>query len=117
LQEVNTGLTEGRYFFMDIARDGIALYEAEGSELAEPQPQTPDHALAMAKEYFEEWLPSAQEFLDDYCSNMTRRRYKKAAFELHQAAERYYHCVLLVCTFYTPHGHSLRLPAPCRACR
>jgi hypothetical protein len=26
---------------------------------------------------------------------------------LHQAAERYYHRVLLVCTFYTPHVHNL----------
>jgi hypothetical protein len=32
---------------------------------------------------------------------------KKAVFDLHQAAERLYHCVLLVCTFYTPHNHNL----------
>jgi HEPN domain-containing protein len=32
---------------------------------------------------------------------------KEAAFQLHQATERYYHCVLLVCTFYTPHVHNL----------
>ncbi|QYO62377.1 M1 family aminopeptidase [Leptolyngbya sp. 7M] len=31
----------------------------------------------------------------------------KAAFELHQATERLYHCVLLVCTFYTPHVHNI----------
>ena len=31
----------------------------------------------------------------------------KAAFLLHQAAERYYHCVLLVCQLYTPHVHNL----------
>jgi HEPN domain-containing protein len=38
---------------------------------------------------------------------MARGGLKKAAFDLHQAAERYYHCVLLVCTFYTPHVHNL----------
>jgi HEPN domain-containing protein len=32
---------------------------------------------------------------------------KDAAFDLHQTAERLYHCVLLVCTFYTPHVHNL----------
>ena len=26
---------------------------------------------------------------------------------MHQAAESLYHCVLLVCTFYTPHVHNL----------
>src|SRR3546814_13923495 len=29
LQEVNDGLAHGRYFFMDVARDGIALYRSE----------------------------------------------------------------------------------------
>ena len=33
--------------------------------------------------------------------------FKHAAFELHQAAECLYHCVLLVSTFYTPHNHNL----------
>jgi len=32
---------------------------------------------------------------------------KKAAFDLHQTTESLYHCVLLVCTFYTPHVHNL----------
>ena len=107
LAEVNAGLSEGRYFFIDIARDGIALYQSDDTDLPEPQPKTPAQALAMAKEYFEEWLPSAAEFFDDFRSNMARARFKKAAFELHQATERYYHCALLVCTFYTPHVHNL----------
>src|SRR6185369_8430849 len=64
LQEVNDGLAHGRYFFMDIARDGIALYEADDTELHKPKPKTPPEALAMAKEYFEEWMPSAQQFLE-----------------------------------------------------
>ena len=61
----------------------------------------------MAREYYEEWYPSAGEFYDDFRSNVERQRFKKAAFELHQCVERLYHCVLLVCTFYTPHVHNL----------
>jgi len=34
-------------------------------------------------------------------------RLRESAFQLHQATERLYHCVLLVCTFYTPHVHNL----------
>src|ERR1700754_2923686 len=52
LHEVNDGLAHGRYFFMDVARDGIALYESDGTELHEPKPKTPQQALAMAQEYF-----------------------------------------------------------------
>ena len=107
LAEVNAGLSEGRYFFMDIARDGIALYQSDATDLPEPQPKTPAQALAMAREYFEEWLPSANKRFDGAQFHLGRGNLKDAAFDLHQATERYYHCVLLVCTFYTPHIHNL----------
>jgi predicted nucleotidyltransferase/HEPN domain-containing protein len=107
LAEVNAGLSEGRYFFIDIARDGIALYQSDDTDLPEPKPKTPDQALAMAREYFDEWLPSAGEFFGSAQHSVQQGWLKKAAFDLHQAAERYFHCVLLVCTFYTPHVHNL----------
>jgi predicted nucleotidyltransferase/HEPN domain-containing protein len=107
LHEVNDGLSQGRYFFMDIAREGVAIYQSDDSGLAQPKPQTPSQAVALAREYFEEWLPSANDFLDGYTDARKRGKPKKAVFDLHQAAERYYHCALLVCTFYTPHVHNL----------
>jgi predicted nucleotidyltransferase/HEPN domain-containing protein len=107
LQQVNDGLHEGRYFFMDIARDGIALYQSDTTDLPEPQPKTPDQALAMAHEYFDEWLPSARALAEGAAFYISKGRLKEAAFSQHQATERYYHCVLLVCTFYTPHVHNL----------
>ena len=107
LQEVNDGLAHGRYFFMDVAKDGIALYQSDDTELHQPKPKTPPQALAMAKEYFEEWLPSAAEFMEGYRFYLGRRSWKKAAFLLHQGTENLYHCVLLVRTFYTPHVHNL----------
>jgi len=107
LQEVNDGLAHGRYFFMDIARDGIALYESDDSELHKPKPKTPPEALAMAKEYFEEWFPSAAALKEGTDFYIGKGRLKEAAFSLHQATERLYHCVLLVTTFYTPHVHNL----------
>lgn len=107
LQEVNAGLLEGRYFFIDIARDGVSLYQSDDTELPEPQPKTPAQALAMAREYFDEWLPSAEKRLQIARFDIERGFLKDAAFDLHQTAERYYHCVLLVCTFYTPHVHNL----------
>lgn len=107
LQQVNDGLAHGRYFFMDIARDGILLYQTDETPLRTPTPKTPAQAYEMAMEYFEEWFPSSGEFFDDYSSNLAKERFSKAAFELHQATERLYHCVLLVLTFYTPYVHNL----------
>ncbi len=107
MQEVNDGLAHGRYFFMDVAKDGIALYEFDDKELHKPKPKTPDEALAMAKEYFDEWYPTAGQFHGSALHSIEKGWLKKAAFDMHQAAERLYHCVLLVCTFYTPHVHNL----------
>jgi predicted nucleotidyltransferase/HEPN domain-containing protein len=107
LDEVNDGLAQGRFFFMDVVRDGIALYESDPGELAEPKPKTPDEALALAREYFDEWFPAATKRFDGARFHIEKGNLKDAAFDLHQTTERLYHCVLLVCTFYTPHVHNL----------
>ena len=107
LQDVNEKLGLGRYFFMDILREGIVLFEETGHPFAEPQPLTPERALKETRDYFEEWFESAIEFLEDFDSNRKRGRNKKAAFELHQATERFYHCLFLVRTLYSPKTHNL----------
>lgn len=107
LQEVNDGLAHGRYFFMDIATDGIALYQSDQTTLHIPLPKTPQAALEMAEEYFQEWFPIAMQRFEMAKLAMNKGYKKPAAFDLQQTAEFLYHCVLLVCTFYTPHVHNL----------
>ena len=63
LADVNDQLARGRYFFMDIVREGIVLYEAEGHPFVEPRPLSPEMAHEEAHGYFDEWLPDAQYFL------------------------------------------------------
>lgn len=100
-------LVHGRYFFMDIAREGIVLYESDDTPLADPRPKTPAQALEMAQEYYDLWIPSASEFYDNFEFGMGKQRLKNAAFQLHQCVERLYHGTMLVRTFYTPHSHDL----------
>lgn len=107
LQEVNDGLAHGRYFFIDVAKDGIALHEADDRELHTPKPKTPEQALAMAREYNDEWLPAAQRKFKLTQDAIAQGFHKEAAFLMHQTTETLYHGVLLVCTFYTPHVHNL----------
>ena len=109
LAEVNDALAQGRYFFADIARDGIALYQSDEIQLVQPRPKTPAEALEIAKEYADDWLPSGRQFLRQYRHAMDDNAPKIAIFDLHQAAERFYHGVLLTLTLYTPHSHRLSL--------
>ncbi|WP_206245218.1 HEPN domain-containing protein [Novosphingobium terrae] len=113
LDEVNEGLTRGEYFWVDIARDGITLYELAGSSLATPRPLTAADAYEMASSYFLEWLPSVDRALATASTQTSNGENdlgwrKDAAFTLHQAAERAYNCFLLVRTHYVPRSHNLK---------
>jgi len=107
LEDVNEKLRLGRYFFIDIVRDGILLFEEPGHPFAEPQPLSAAEALRETQEYFGEWFESAERFLTNASDNMSRGWTKEAAFLLHQGTERFYHCLFLVRTLYSPKTHNL----------
>lgn len=107
LDDVNDQLAQGRYFFADIVREGVALFEEPDHPLVDPQPLPSDAALAEAEKYYRDRMETAGEFFDDARSNYERGRFKKGAFEAHQAAEHLYNAVLLVATLYTPKSHNL----------
>jgi HEPN domain-containing protein len=94
--------------WVDIARDGIALYDLPCHALATPMPLTPTDAFAMAQEYFDHWFESAGRYLDTGISHTSKGWNNEAAFELHQAAERLYICFLLVRTLYFPRSHNIK---------
>ncbi len=113
LEEVNQGLARGEYFWVDIARDGIALYELPGVVLATPKPLTAADAYEVATRYLKQQLPAVDRWLklaavsfDE--SEVDSEWAKNAAFNLHQAAETAYICFLLVRTHYVPRSHNLK---------
>ncbi len=108
LDEVNAALLRGEYFWVDIARDGIALYELPCHPLATPMPLTAVDAYQMAQGYFDKWFRSAEGFLDTSRYSVSQGRSNEAAFLLHQATERLYICYLLVHTFYFPRSHNIK---------
>lgn len=106
-QDVNSQLAQGRPFFVDIARDGIMLYEAPGFPLASSKTLTLEEARNQARQHFERWFPSAIYCLKQAEYAIKDNQLNHAAFDLHQASERLYHCVLLVLAFYSPKSHRL----------
>jgi len=107
LTDVNKQLERGRPFFVDILKQGIALYEAEDHPFAAPQNLPPEEAVAEAQAFFDEWFPNAERRFDLACTAIERGYSKQAAFDLHQTVEQLYHCTLLVLNLYSPKSHRL----------
>jgi predicted nucleotidyltransferase/HEPN domain-containing protein len=108
MREVNMQLRRGQYFFSDIRREGIALYELNDEPLAEPGKVDAHEAWRIATGYLSGRLPSATSFLDTAQYLAEKGRLKHAGFELHQAIEQAYATLLLVLTNYSPPSHNLR---------
>lgn len=108
IDEVNQALKRGEYFWVDIVRDGVALYELPRHELTTPMPLSEAEAVCIAEGYFDQWLESADRFLINGREDAARGWNKEAAFLLHQATERLYLCFLLVRTLYFPRSHNIK---------
>ena len=111
-REVNTALRQGQYFFSDIQRQGIVLYELDDEPLAEPRPLTPADEYKVAREHFEDRFPGAKRSwetarfaLDKSTVDSLWR--KDSAFSIHQAIEQAYSTLLLTLTNYGPASHNL----------
>ena len=104
---VNSQLEKGQYFFSDIKKEGIILYDSKNCQLSEAKPLTPKQRLGQAKTDFKEYFHSAEVFYMFYKVGLEKREYKHAAFQLHQSVENFYKTLLLVYTNYKPKTHKL----------
>jgi len=112
LDDVNKALKRGEYFWADIVRDGIVLYELPNHPLAMPVPLTKFDAVQLAERYYAKYSNSSAEWLD-IAQHAIRKGpvgewLNKAAFSLHQAVETIYACYLLTSTFYFPKSHNIK---------
>ncbi|WP_308238039.1 nucleotidyltransferase domain-containing protein [Phenylobacterium sp. J426] len=107
LSDVNRQLGLGRPFFVDILRDGVVLYQSEDQPFAKPRQLSPEEARKEAQQQFDRWFESAGGFLRNAGYAVKDSDNKLAAFLLHQATERLYHCLLLTLTLYSPKSHRL----------
>ena len=107
IEALNIKLAENQYFFSDVIKEGILLYDTNSYQLATPRNLTPKEQQRIAQDYFDSWFTSAVGFYDGYIDAMKRGNYKKSAFELHQASEAAYKTILLVFTSYNPDEHLL----------
>lgn len=107
IEALNIKLAEGQYFFSDVKKDGVMLFNSKHFELAEERNLTMSEKRRIAQDYFEECFGAAESFFDGYNFYLGKNDYKRAAFSLHQSAESAYKAVLLVCSNYSPREHFL----------
>ena len=106
-KNLNQALQRGNYFFKDIKKEGIVLHDTGAVHLQEPKKLAPEEARQKAQEYFDQWFTSANGFLKQFKYALQDEDFHIAAFQLHQATERYYTTILLVYTDYRPKEHDL----------
>ncbi len=104
---VNEGLEFGQYFFMDIIKEGILLYDTGKLQFTKPRELSSEEQNEIAQRYFNLWYESANGFLETAKYDLQKGLYKIGVFVLHQAVENFYNTVLLVYTGYKPKTHSL----------
>lgn len=104
---INKGLEWGEYFWVDIAKEGILLYDKGTVKFAEPRELTATEKKEKAQRYFDTWFPQANIFLKNAKFDFSENYLKIGAFELHQATESLYYSTLLVFTDYKPKTHNL----------
>ena len=104
---VNEKIRDNYYFLVDILREGILLYDSGNYQLAEPKPLTPERRKQKAQEEFEYWSERGNDSLEGFEFYLSKQKYNEAAFNLHQATERYYAAFLLVFTDYKPKTHDI----------
>jgi len=105
---INEGLRFGQYFFTDIIKEGILLYDTGNFAFDESKTLTPVEEKEKAQGYFDIWFPRGMEFLDHAKYALSRDTLSMGAFQLHQATECFYNTVLLVFTGYKPKTHNLQ---------
>ncbi|NQY74418.1 MAG: HEPN domain-containing protein [Candidatus Margulisbacteria bacterium] len=107
IELVNGHLRKSHYFFIDIKREGIVLYDSGKLTLAEPKDLSPKDRKHLATEDFDYWFKNASGFMKGFHFYMQEKENNKAAFLLHQVVESLYSTVLLVFTRYKPNTHDL----------
>lgn len=104
---INKGLDIGEYFFVDIIKEGVSLYDTGLLEFSTPRQLTLIERKEKALRYFNTWFPGAEKMLKGSKFFFAESDLKESVFLLHQATESLYYTVLLVFTDYKPKLHNL----------
>lgn len=112
IDQVNSSLEKGHYFFRQVIEDGILLFDSGEVTLAEPKELSSAELKVVSQEYFDYWFFLSKKYLkvailDFEESVQNGERLNFSMHNLFQAAEGLYTTFALVFTGYKPKTHNL----------
>jgi len=108
IKKLNQDLEEGRYFYTQLKKEGIVLYDSGNFKLARRRKLRWDEIRQQAQEYFDIRFHRTNGFLATATFNYKERNdYCLASFSLHQACENAYDAIRLVHTLRNTKQHNL----------
>lgn len=112
IELLNEKIETSRYFYLDIRKEGIMLYDSGEFTLAEAveaKDLSWEKRKEMAIDDYNQWFPNGDGFLIDTGNAFGRNDFNKSAFYLHQATESFYNTILLVFTGYKKKLHDIEI--------
>ena len=106
---VNKALEEHQYFYTDIKREGIELFNSGRYDFAAFKELTATRRREIAEEDFNYWCGQGKEFLATSDFHVGRNQFGLAAFDLQQSVEMCYTAIEMVFSHYNPHEHNLQI--------
>jgi HEPN domain-containing protein/predicted nucleotidyltransferase len=107
IKALNLKLAAGQYFYSDIVKDGVILYDSKKFKLSEKRDLSSQERKIIAQDHYDVYFKDAQDFFRSCQWATQNTSLKHAAFHLHQAAEHAYKTILLVFSNYVPKEHLL----------
>lgn len=107
IEKLNSDLSERRYFYTGIKKQGIMLYDSGNYKLERARKLNFEEIREQAQEYFDEKFNYANDFLSGAKYYYGLEKYKMASFHLHQTCENYFYTLRLVHTLKNSKQHNL----------
>ena len=104
---VNKALEENQYFYSDIKKEGIELFNSGRYDFAAFKGLSATRRREIAEADFDEWISRAKGFFIDQKNATDRKDFSLASFYLQQCAEMCYTAIEMVFSHYNPHEHNL----------
>ncbi|WP_313263940.1 HEPN domain-containing protein [Sphingobacterium sp.] len=111
---VNKGLEMGQYFFRDILKEGILLFDNEKYIFSKLKSLSKQQEKEFAIQNFDTWIKTGSSFFDGTKALLENAMdkgldFRQVIFNLNQTAEKFYGGILLIFVGYKPKTHRLKV--------